>query len=114
MLSTANHYVLDVLAGAATLCLAFALQSAFDRLRARAPVRGGRRVAVAAASASAALDPVALGLTQAADYAAPPPLAEPPRSPGRFAHPLRASSAQEGASELGEHAAGGVGEPATP
>ncbi|HEY5390425.1 MAG TPA: phosphatase PAP2 family protein, partial [Solirubrobacteraceae bacterium] len=118
VLSTGNHYVLDVVAGAATLCLAFALQSAFDRLRARAPVSGGRRAGAAAASASAALDPVALGLTQAAgDYEAappPPPLAEPPRSPGRFAHPLRPSSAQEGASEVGEHAAGGVGEPATP
>jgi len=114
VLSTGNHYVLDVVAGAATICLAFALQSAIDRLCARAIA--GRRAALAAASAPAELDPVALGLTQAtSDFeTAPPPAIEPRRSPGRFAHPLRTSSGQEGASEVGEHTPGGVGEPATP
>ena len=129
VLATGNHYMLDVLAGVATLCLAFALQSAFDRLRTRAPApatayRGSARRRIPATATAgphaefeAALDPVALGLAEAADAfeAAPAPFAEPPRAPGRFARPLplRTSTAQEGGSDVGEHA-GGVGEPATP
>src|SRR5579863_7407962 len=42
VLATANHYLLDVLAGVATLGLAFVLQGGLDRLRAAAPAVGAR------------------------------------------------------------------------
>jgi hypothetical protein len=124
VLATGNHYMLDVLAGIATLGLAYALQSGFGRLRARAPAtavrhRGaGRAIPAPGAHAAleAALDPVGLGLAESsAGFAGESPSpAEPQRGRGRFARPLRSSTAQEGASDVGEHSAGGVGEPATP
>jgi hypothetical protein len=111
VLATANHYVLDVLAGAATLALAFVLARAFDRLRAGAPAAGARSPARGRIEAPAALDPVALGLSaspEALEDAREAQRDERPAGPGRFARPRRAATGG------GERPAEVAGEPAAP
>ena len=51
VMGTGNHYVLDVVAGAATVPLAFALARGLDWLRARARQRSGEAVALPALGA---------------------------------------------------------------